>query len=164
MPFTLFHLGPSLLAGLLLLGVFDLPALLVSSVVVDVEPFCVLFFSLDYPLHGFMHSFLGGSAAAVLASVVLYVLRNPSKQLTAVFRLKQDSSFGKILWSSFFGVYSHILLDSPLYADIKPFYPSEANPLLSVFTPQQVYLFCGLSFLAGMLFYLGGVDRADGKN
>ncbi|GFP42291.1 hypothetical protein HKBW3C_01417 [Candidatus Hakubella thermalkaliphila] len=58
----------------------------------------------------------------------------------AAFKLEQDSSFKKILWTSFFGVYFHILLDSPLYRDIKPFYPIESSPPYGLFSLQQIYL------------------------
>lgn len=153
MPFTPFHLGPSSWIGLLLFKIFDFPTLLVASVVVDVEPFCVLFFGLSYPLHGFFHSFLGGSILAVFTAIVLYLLKSRIKKIMAIFKLAQDSSFKKILWTSFFGVYFHLLLDSFLYREMKPFYPFEGNPLLGLFSSQQIYLFCGLSFLVGILVY-----------
>jgi len=61
MPFTLFHLGP----GLLLLTYVDFPTFLVASVIVDIEPFLVLTLDLNYPLHGFLHPFLGGEVLSV---------------------------------------------------------------------------------------------------
>ncbi|NOQ38614.1 hypothetical protein GQ472_07065, partial [archaeon] len=64
MPFTPFHLGPALFLGLVFFRYLNLPAFLIANVIVDVEPFVVLLFGLDYPLHGFFHSFLGGSLIA----------------------------------------------------------------------------------------------------
>jgi membrane-bound metal-dependent hydrolase YbcI (DUF457 family) len=154
MPFTPFHFGPSSWIGLILFKIFDFSTLLISSVIVDIEPFCVLFLNLDYPLHGFFHSFLGGSIMAVLLAIILYYLKDKIKKIMAIFKLAQDSSFNKILWTSFFGVYFHLLLDAFLYKDMKPFYPLENNPFLGLFSSQQIYLFCGLSFLVGILFYL----------
>ena len=154
MPFTPFHWGPSYWIGLILFKIFDFPALLAASVIVDIEPFCVLFFNLDYPLHGFFHSFLGGSILAVLTAIILYLLRDKIKKIMAIFKLAQDSSFKKILWTSFFGVYFHLLLDSFLYKEMKLFYPFEGNPFFGLFSLQQIYLFCSLSFLIGILFYL----------
>ena len=154
MPFTPFHWGPSSWIGLILFKIFDFPTLLVASVIVDIEPICVLFFNLNYPLHGFFHSFLGGSILAILTAIILYLLKDNIKKIMVIFKLTQDSSFKKILWTSFFGVYSHLLLDSFLYREVKPFYPFEGNPFLGLFSFQQIYLFCGLSFLVGILFYL----------
>jgi len=154
MPFTPFHWGPSSWIGLMLFKIFDFPTLLIASVIVDIEPFCIIFFNLDYPLHGFFHSFLGGSVVAVLTAIILYYLKDWIKKIMAIFKLVQDSSFNKILWTSFFGVYFHLLLDAFLYKDMKPFYPLENNPFLGLFSSQQIYLFCSLSFLVGILFYL----------
>jgi len=154
MPFTPYHWGPSSWIGLLLFRIFDFSTLLISSVIVDIEPLCVLVFNLNYPLHGFFHSFLGGSVVAILTSIVLYLLKGKVKKIMTVFKLAQDSSFKKILWTSFFGIYFHILLDSPLYGDIRPFYPVKSNPLYGLFSSQQIYLFCSLSFSLGILFYL----------
>ena len=154
MPFTPYHLGPSSWIGLLLFKVFDFPTLLIASVIVDIEPFCVLVFNLNYPVHGFFHSFLGASIIAILTSIVIYFFKNNIKKLMAVFKLAQDSSFKKILWTSFFGVYFHILLDSPLYTDIKPFYPIESNPFYGLFSSYQIRLFCILSFLIAISVYV----------
>ncbi len=162
MPLTPFHWGPSSWIGLALFKILDFPALMMASVVVDIEPFCVLLFNLNYPLHGFFHSVLGGSILAILTAVVLYFLQGKIKKIMAVFKLAQDSSFKKILVTSFFGVYFHILLDSFLYSEIKPFYPLEINPFLGLFSVSQIYLFCALSFLVGILLYL--IKLARSKN
>lgn len=154
MPLTPFHLGPGSLIGLSLFSIFDLPALLIASVIVDIEPFSVLMFNLSYPLHGFFHSFLGGSIFAGLTSVAVYMFRNNIRRLTSHFKLAQESSFKKILLSSVFGVYFHILLDSPLYSDIKPFYPLDVNPFYGMFQAGEIYFFSGISFFAAMLVYL----------
>jgi len=154
MPFTPFHWGPSSWIGILLFKILDFPTLLVASVIVDIESFCVFVFNAPWSLHGFLHSFLGGSIAAILTAIILYFFRKPIKKVMAIFKLSQDSSFKKILWTSFFGVYSHLLLDSFLYREMNPFYPFEGNPFLGLFTSQQVYLFCSLSFLVGVSLYL----------
>jgi membrane-bound metal-dependent hydrolase YbcI (DUF457 family) len=154
MPFTPFHWGPSFWIGLVLFKIFDLPTLLIASVIVDIEPFCVFVFNASWRLHGFLHSFLGGSIVAIFAAITIYILRRPIRKITSVLKLAQDSSFRKILWTSFFGIYFHIILDSFLYTDVKPFYPLRSNPFLEFFSSSQIYLFCGLSFLIGISFYL----------
>lgn len=164
MPFTPFHWGPSSWIGLLLFKFFDFPTLLIASVIVDFEPFCVFVFNAPWSVHGFWHSFLGGSILAIFTAIIFYILRSKIKKIMSVFKLAQDSSFKKILWTSFFGVYSHILLDSFLYTDIKPFYPFENNPFLGLLSSQQIYLFCSLSFLIGILLYLIRLSHIRGGN
>ncbi len=138
MPLTPYHWGPSFWIGLFLFRIFDFPTLLIASVIIDIEPFCVVVFNASWPLHGFFHSFLGGSILAVFTAVVMHLLRNQLKKITAVFKLAQNSSFKKILWTSFFGVYFHIILDAPLYTDIKPLYPLQTNPLYGIFSSQHI--------------------------
>lgn len=154
MPFTPFHLGSSSWLGLILFKFLDFPSFLLASVIVDVEPFLVMLFGLQYPLHGLLHSFVGGSIVAPLTALAMYSLRNMVRKFTKIFRLEQDSAFKKILWASFLGVYFHIFLDAPLYTDIKPFYPGLCNPLFGLFSASQIYFFCSLSFLIGIVVYL----------
>lgn len=161
MPITPFHWGPSSWVGLLLFRVLDFSTFLIASVIIDIEPFYIVFFNLGYPFHRFFHTFLGGSIAAIVIAIILYLLRAQIKKIMAIFKLAQDSSFKKILWTSFAGVYFHVFLDSFVNSDMKPFYPFEANPLLGVFSPLQIYLFCGISFFAGILLYLVRLTRKN---
>lgn len=128
MPLTPYHLGPGLMIGLLFLNFIDFPTFLIASIIVDIEPFIVLFFNLDYPLHGFFHSFLGGTIIALLLTVVMSKIRKYFSPLMSFFKLEQDVSFKKILVASLSGIYIHILFDSPIYTDILPFFPLDFNP------------------------------------
>ncbi len=159
MPFTPFHLGPALFIGLLLFSLFDLPTLMVSSVIVDTEPFLVLLFKLDYPLHGFFHSYLGGTIMAVAVAFAMFAVRKGIQRIMSTFKLQQNSSFRKIFFTSLFGVYFHIFLDSPLYREIKPLYPLDFNPMYRTISASSIYLFCILSFLAGFILYVYKIKR-----
>jgi len=153
MPVALLHLGPSLWIGLILFKFLDFMSFLLASVIVDVEPFLVMFFGFRYLLHGFFHSFVGGSIVAIWVALIMYYFKNIVRKLAIIFRLQQDSSFKKILWSSIFGVYFHIFLDAFLYSDIQPFYPSTVNPLLGLFSSGQIHFFCSISFLIAIIVY-----------
>lgn len=155
MPFTPFHLGPGFLLGLLFFRYLDLPTFLVASVIVDIEPLLVLFLNLSYPLHGYLHTFLGGTIVAFLLALAMSRIRGTLTPLTSFFKLEQRTRFRDIVLASLFGIYLHILLDSPLYSDIRPFYPLESNPLQShsVFIGFEIYTFCVLSFIAGGIVY-----------
>lgn len=164
MPLTPYHLGPSSWIGLGFFRVLDLPTLLVASVIVDVESFVLLV--MGYPLHGFLHSFPGGLVLVFLTVIAMYLLRGWSRRVMVVFKLAQESSFRKILWTSFLGVYLHVLLDSFTHTKMIPFYPIEGNPLLGVFTYEQIQFFCVVGFLVAVplyLFRLAGVIRSGKK-
>ena len=155
MPFTPFHIGPALVIGIILVYYIDFPTLLVASVILDIEPFLVLLLDLNYPLHGFFHSFLGGTLVILPLSFIMFKIRLILNPITDFFKLEQNSSFLNILAASILGVYSHILLDAPLYTDIQPFFPLNFNPFLdtSGLPGVTIYLFCAYCFITAVILY-----------
>ena len=151
MPFTPFHWGPTACIGFIFFRFFDFATLLTATTVIDFEPLCVFVFGLDYLPHGVFHSFLGSSLLAVITGVVMYLLKDTVKNVMADFNLQQDSSFKKIVWSSFFGFYFHVLLDALLYKEMHPFYPLKGNPLYGV-ALWQMYGVCGVLLVAAVLY------------
>lgn len=164
MPFTPFHLGPGLLIGLIFFKYIDFPTFLIASVIIDLEPFLVLFLGLNYPLHGFFHSFVGGTIVAVLLAFFMSRFNKKISNIISFFKLRQNSSFKNILLASLFGIYFHIILDSPLYKDIKPFYPLDLNPFYSMLISFEIYTFCTLSFFAGLVLCVYKLFRGRKNN
>ena len=156
MPFTPYHLGPGLFIGLMFLGFVDFPTFLVASVIVDVEPFLVLTLNLNYPLHGFFHSFLGGTLVAVPLALVMYYIRDKLFPVLSFFRLEQKVSFKSVLVAALSGIYIHILLDSRIYTDIQPLFPSAYNPLLTtgILAGLDAYIYCIWSFYGAAAIYI----------
>jgi membrane-bound metal-dependent hydrolase YbcI (DUF457 family) len=154
MPFTPYHFGPAFAFGLLLNRFINLTTFIVANVIIDIEPFVVLFFNLDYPLHGFLHSFLGGSVIAVILSLMMIALSNKIQKLTSFIGIKQNFSKKAIWVASFSGIYLHILFDAPLYTDIKPFYPFAANPFYGSLSSWTIYNACAILFFIGISIYL----------
>ncbi len=156
MPLSPFHFGPALFFGLLLFSFIHLPAFLIANVVVDFEPFLVLLLRLDYPVHGFFHSFLGGSIIAVILSLVMLKIDEKVQKIMRFFRLEQKHHQKSIWLASFFGIYLHILLDSFLYSDIRPFFPLNINPFYnnnSMLAGFEVYGLCVIFFVLGVGLY-----------
>lgn len=126
-----------------------------ANIIVDFEPTLVVFLYLDYPLHGFFHSFLGGTFVALLLAWVMSKIRGRFSSWLRFFKLEQKSSFRSILLASLSGVYIHILLDSRMHLDIKPFYPFDFNPFLSrsILVGVEVHMLCIWSFVLGVMIY-----------
>jgi membrane-bound metal-dependent hydrolase YbcI (DUF457 family) len=155
MPFTPFHLGPALLIGLILFNYLDLPTFLIANIIIDIEPLTILLLGLDSPLHGFFHSFLGGTLASIFLTMIVLRVRKFASPLMEFFYREQNWSRRKILSASISGVYLHVFLDSFLYTDIRPFYSFRGNPLLSGLSMGfTVYYFCVFSGVAGLIIYL----------
>ncbi len=154
MPLTPFHLGPAMLFGLLLFSYIDFPTFIIANVILDIEPLLNLYFNIGNNMHGFFHSFIGASIIALIISPIMFYLRKPMKKLLESFGLKQKTSFKKILLASLFGVYLHVFLDSFLYSDIKPFFPSAYNPIYDMLPYNEIINFCIFSLFASIFLYI----------
>ena len=154
MPFTPYHLGPALLFGVLLFPIVDIAALLLSSILVDVEPLYVIIFAPGLPYHGILHTYIGATGIAILHAVILWFLRDWTRQILAIFKIDQNSSFIRIFGTSLLGTYSHIFLDSFVYPEMNPFFPLMGNPFLGFVSSAIVYQFCTICLFLGLVLYL----------
>ncbi len=127
MPFTPFHLGFGVLLYALL-SFLDPIALLLGTVIIDLEPAFYLLFGIGQ-LHGVLHSFFGVIVFTIPLSFISWVV---SKLLLRFFRLDLRFRWHFSLLSSFLGLVSHILFDAGLYPEMMLLYP---------FTRRTGYLF-----------------------
>ncbi len=157
MPFTPLHLGPALAIGLPLRKYLHTPTFIVGNVVLDIEPFMVIVLGLNYPLHGYLHTFLSALIVGLLVGFVMFKLEKPMQPLYKVTLLETDGTLGikSFLLAGVFGTILHVLFDAVLYSEMAPFFPWTINPLigmgLSVF---QVYSFCIWLGILGIAYYL----------
>ncbi|MEM3641847.1 MAG: DUF4184 family protein [Candidatus Bathyarchaeia archaeon] len=98
---------------------FDPVGLVISSIILDLEPFLVLIFDLPYLVHGFWHSYLAGFIVSLLLAPVLYVLEKELREkvlkICRLFRLKFYGfpySFSIIFLNCLLGTSLHVFLDS----------------------------------------------------
>lgn len=111
MPLTPLHLA----AGLPARRWIDLRAFILINLLIDIEPAGVLFFNMDklgYAVHGWSHTFEGMLALCV-------------PPLFLSFFMKKNN----IPWilGIYWGMFSHLFLDSLVHPDMKPF--NGTNPL-----------------------------------
>ncbi|ABL78936.1 hypothetical protein [Thermofilum pendens] len=156
MPFTPFHLGPALAVGLPLRERIHAPTFILASIAVDVEPLVVLVLGLDYPLHGYLHTFAGAALLGLCLGLLMHatekVLGNAWKR--ALLEGSRSVGFEGFAVAGILGCTVHVLLDSPLYPDIRPLYPYAANPLYDPSLTPAVYLLCSVLLLGGLAYYL----------
>lgn len=155
MPFTPFHLGPALLFGVVLFRWLDFPTFLAANVVVDVRAALIYFGYFDGRLHGPLHTFAIGTVLALVLSVSVYAAKPLCNRVLAPFRLDQDRAWRTVVAAALGGVYLHICLDSMLYTDIRPFFPSAFNPFFGLLSSFEVYGLCVLAFVLGAVAYVG---------
>jgi hypothetical protein len=155
MPFTPFHLGPALSFGLPLRKYMHTPTFVVANVIVDVEPFLVLFLGLNYPLHGYLHTFFLAFFVGLALGYVMFYLEKIFHPIFKMLLLEKDQTLNlrSFLAPGVLGTLFHVLLDSPLYSDIRPFYPLTINPLYNPSLTSEVYSFCVWMGILGIVFY-----------
>ena len=150
MPFTPFHFGPHACVALPLRKYIDMPVFILSNVAVDLEPLAVLIFNLDYPLHGYCHTFLFGTFVGAFWAAAAYLLfrlfRKPLGRLLQFY----TPTFLGMLVAGISGVWLHVLFDAPLYSDIRPFFPFSSNPLYKILSSLTVHKICIFSYLIAL--------------
>ncbi|MDD4325670.1 MAG: hydrolase, partial [Candidatus Bathyarchaeota archaeon] len=119
--------------------------------------FMVIVLGLNYPLHGYLHTFLSALIVGLLLGVVMYKLEKPMQPLYKVTLLETDGTLGikSFLLAGVFGTTLHVLFDAVLYSEMAPFFPWTINPLIGIgLSTVQVYSFCiGLGII-GIVYYV----------
>ena len=150
MPFTPFHFGPALALGIPLRKYMHAPTFILANVAVDIEPLLVLLLRLDYPLHGYLHTFLVALFFGLAIGFVMFYVEKFFHPLYSTLLLEPSGipPMKTFMVAGVFGGMLHVLLDSPLYTEIQPFFPISTNPLYHSVSSLEVYL---ASFWLGVL-------------
>jgi hypothetical protein len=156
MPFTPFHLGSALCLGIPLRRYIHAPTFILSNVVLDIEPLLVLVFGLDYPLHGFFHTLVAAIGVGVALGFVMFYVEGRMHPFYKALLLEGDMILGKrsYIMAGVMGTTLHVLFDSPLYLDIKPLYPLDANPFYGSLSSPEIHLLSFWMGILGLTFYL----------
>jgi hypothetical protein len=130
---------------------FSLTVFGFAQVAMDVEPL-VRLFRLDAVLHGFSHTYLGATLIGILS---LVAGRPVCQRMLDAWTPDPGSPFLKwlrgprvIRWpaavsGAFLGAYTHVLLDSMIHSDVRPFSPFwHGNPLEGQSSFEVMHLLC----------------------
>jgi membrane-bound metal-dependent hydrolase YbcI (DUF457 family) len=151
-------MGPGLLIKALLQGGFSLMVFGWTQIIMDIQPLVVILTGEGH-LHGFSHTYLGGSLLAILAALSG---KHLSEYGLVVLRLAEKSRPIRISWlvtfsSAFIGAWSHVVLDSIMHSDLQPFYPFfNDNPMLGFISVADLHKLCIYSGLLGAVIYYTG--------
>ncbi|TDF41525.1 hypothetical protein EYS14_01315 [Alteromonadaceae bacterium M269] len=157
MPFTPFHMGPGILIKALLQASFSLMVFGWSQIVMDLQPLWVLIQGHGH-LHGFSHTFVGGSLLATFSGLTGKYLSEVGLRIIGISKASNPI---KISWlvaytSAFIGCFSHVVLDAIMHSDVQPFYPfTLSNDFLHTMSIGDLHKICLYSGLAGgAIFYI----------
>lgn len=166
MPFTPFHMGPAAALKAAAPRHLSFTVFGFSQVLIDLEP---LYYMLQHEaiLHRFFHTYVG----ATLVGLAGVVIGRPVCQwlLMVWLRLwraqagptqREDAReasripLGAAVAGAFLGVYSHVVLDSIMHADIRPLAPfSQANPLFRVLSLDALHQLCLGAGIVGLIVF-----------
>ena len=155
LPFTPFHLGPALCLGIPLRNYIHTPTFILANVILDIEPLLVLVTGLNYPLHGYLHTLIASLVLGVAFGLFMFFLERTMHPIYSTLLLEPEASFKKthFVVAGVLGTSLHVLFDSPLYSDIKPFYPLNVNPLFGSVSSSEIYLISVGMGVLGIIFY-----------
>lgn len=149
MPITPFHFGLGAAIKASAPRAFSFSVFCFTQVVADTEVVCNVLLD-RFPLHRFLHTYLGATLVALIGIVIGRPLCAALKrlwngrldaQLTKHLALPARISLLAASTGAFFGAYSHVLLDSIMHADMQPFAPfGSTNAMLGVLTFSQLHL------------------------
>jgi len=156
MPFTPLHMGPGILIKVILQSSFSLMVFGWTQILMDIQPLIVMLTGEGH-LHGFTHTYLGGSLIAIIAALTGKYL----SEFGLVFLgIATDKRIVIAWWitflSAFIGSFSHVLLDNIMHFDVQPFYPFSMNSglfqLVSISTLHKICVYTGL--IGAALYYI----------
>jgi membrane-bound metal-dependent hydrolase YbcI (DUF457 family) len=98
----------------------DIISCILANILLDIQPFLVIFLGFDIPLHGISHTLL---FAIIGGALVFYFYGFLVKK---IFKVKKAIS--AFIWGGIIGGILHVLLDVFYHQDVQPFWPfSSAN-------------------------------------
>ena len=164
MPVTPLHLGPGIALKSIASRHVSFTIFAFTQIVIDIEAL-FYFAQNEGHMHRHLHTFLAAAIVAAVCAVIgrpicQWLLKKWNGHLS--FKQKQwlyvepHISLKAAIWGAALGAFSHIVLDSIMHGDIKPFLPfSDKNGLYHILTLDQLDMLCVLSGIIGILILIG---------
>ena len=169
MPITPIHLGPALVAKAIAPRHFSFLIFGITQVAIDSE---VAFHLLrgNWPIHRLFHTYLGATVVAVLTvaagrPLLVWAIglwnRLVAPTAESVLRIEPRIPLAAALSGALIGGYSHVLLDSIVHSDVRPFAPlSDSNALFRLTSASHLVLGCvALGALGGVALAIAHLRR-----
>ena len=167
MPLPPFHLGPGALLKSTGFRYFSFSIYILSQFLMDIEVLVRIL--LRHPeLHGFTNTFLGATCIGLLSAIIgkpilhwgLNILRK-----NGFVKAHNLISWPTASISGLSGAYMHVVLDSIMHADARPFHPlSDDNIFLNFISVENLHFFCLSSGLLGIFILMLRMKHKNHKD
>ena len=151
MPFTPYHFGPGASVKAVIPRYFSFTVFCFAQVVTDCET-AYHMLRHEYPLHRWMHTYLGATVVAVFCIVVgrpicqgflRFWHSSPAMPFKAWFPGLDRISLLAATIGAFVGTYSHVFLDSIMHPDVQPLQPwSNSNACYGIIGWVALHALC----------------------
>lgn len=155
MPFTPFHFGPGYLVKSFITKRFHFLSFVASQVLIDVET-AYNIFQQNHRLHTFMHTYLGSLTVIPLGYFCVYVSSKIARKIQIPVLHKvfgEDWKPKVVVFSLFVGAWSHVLFDSIMHSDVRPFWPfSNKNAFNDLIDVGYLHMLCIVCASVGLIW------------
>jgi len=161
MPFAPFHVGPGAAVKGVMPRHFSFTVFCFVQIVTDFETAYYIIRD-EYPLHRWLHTYLG---ASIVAGVCVPVGRPLCQLALRVWNRWRNAPFKRYfpstthisvtsaIMGAFIGIYSHVFLDSIMHADVEPFNPfGTQNPLYRIISLVTLHALCIVLGVLGIVY------------
>ena len=149
MPFTPFHFGPGVAFHAASPKRVSFLAFCATNVFVDFEPLYYMVTD-QFPLHRFFHTYIGVSIVVVF-TIAFYVRIRKYSFIPDLLSWR-TLSLGQVITGAALGGYTHIMLDSIMHSDLRPFAPfCDSNSLLNVVSLDSLHWSCVVVGIFGVI-------------
>lgn len=178
MPVTPFHIVAGVVVKSAKPKYFSWTVFALANVLIDTEA-VYYFFTTGIPQHKYFHTWIGATVILILCALLgkylcqfwLWIWNNIFLNRRYFPYLQNFKSGTKIdsvsAWvGATVGAYTHIILDSFVNLDMKPYFPfSDENHLLGLISLKNTYYLCIGLFVVGVLVYIYNVNnKKDGRS
>jgi membrane-bound metal-dependent hydrolase YbcI (DUF457 family) len=155
MPVTPFHFGPGVLFHAAAPRKVSFIAFVAANCITDCESIYNVLRG-NYPVHRFLHTFVGATLVAALTIALFAFLRRLARTIEMPNWLEwQGLTLLSVSVGSLLGSYSHIVLDGVMHADMRPLAPwSDENPFLHLVSLSTLHWLCVGAAVVGGLWWL----------
>ena len=153
MPSTILHLGPGLALGLFFKNKVNLVAILLSSILIDIELVYSLF-TVGEMIHGPLHTLIGATALGLIIAIPVYIFRNQLERINELIGIEKDYSLKAIVTGSLLGAWIHVILDGLFYERGLPIWTNMSSIIPWTINPHLLNGICILGFIAAGWIYL----------
>jgi len=158
MPITPLHFGINGTISSISPSKIDTISCILANVLLDIQPFLVIFFDINIPLHGISHTLIFAIPACALFFTLYGLL------IKKIFHAKKPLS--AFILGGVIGGILHITLDSFYHKDVYPFYPFSNMNFATLDSAVETSLFCLIGYITFIIaliirFYLKKVRNSS---